>query len=224
MRRKVIPSLSLSLLTVVIVLLSLSSTSLAQQLVGHWKFDEGSGNTAQDSSGKNNNGEIINAKWTDGKSGKALAFVDYVTGYSNPDPKNASYVRVKHNDSLNPAKGFDISAVINIEPSFSPTFAATIVEKGGGYGCSYRLLLTKDFKVRAVAGNEHVILDSATRLTPGKWTTLRVTYDGQSLKIYIDDKEDASTAAQVKGLSSNDDLIMGRRFTGKIDEVKISIR
>ncbi len=43
-------------------------------LVGYWKFDEGSGTTATDSSGNGNTGTIYGATWVDGKSGKALSF------------------------------------------------------------------------------------------------------------------------------------------------------
>lgn len=42
-------------------------------LVGVWKFDEGKGNTAKDSSGNGNDGTLTNKpKWVDGKFGKAL--------------------------------------------------------------------------------------------------------------------------------------------------------
>jgi hypothetical protein len=44
-------------------------------LVGAWAFDEGSGTTVADQSGKSNNGTITNATWvTQGKFGKALSF------------------------------------------------------------------------------------------------------------------------------------------------------
>jgi hypothetical protein len=44
-------------------------------LVGHWKFDEGSGTTATDSSGNNNTGTLVNGPvWTTGKMGGALSF------------------------------------------------------------------------------------------------------------------------------------------------------
>jgi len=46
--------------------------------VGYWKFDEGSGTTAYDSSGNNRNGTLVNmdpvASWVNGKYGKALQF------------------------------------------------------------------------------------------------------------------------------------------------------
>ncbi|MHC5058393.1 MAG: PA14 domain-containing protein [Planctomycetota bacterium] len=43
-------------------------------LVAHWRFDEGSGTTARDSSGKGHNGRIVGAKWAKGKLSGALEF------------------------------------------------------------------------------------------------------------------------------------------------------
>ncbi len=40
----------------------------------HWKFNEGSGSTAYDSSGNNSHGAITGAAWTTGKQDKALYF------------------------------------------------------------------------------------------------------------------------------------------------------
>lgn len=56
-------------------------------IVGLWLFDEGSGNTAKDSSGNKNDGKLEGAKWVDGKFGKALNFngaSDYVNTGNNP--------------------------------------------------------------------------------------------------------------------------------------------
>ncbi|MFX0208519.1 MAG: LamG-like jellyroll fold domain-containing protein [Candidatus Hodarchaeota archaeon] len=56
---------------------SIDSTCLItteEGLVGYWNFDEGSGNTAYDSSENNNNGTIYGANWTTGISGAALEF------------------------------------------------------------------------------------------------------------------------------------------------------
>lgn len=44
-------------------------------LVAYWKFDEGKGNIAKDSSGKGNDGTIEGAKWVEGRIGKALNFI-----------------------------------------------------------------------------------------------------------------------------------------------------
>ncbi|WP_314584853.1 LamG-like jellyroll fold domain-containing protein [Paenibacillus terrigena] len=55
---------------------SINVTVKPAELVAHWKFDEGSGTTAGDSSGNGNTGTLVNnPTWTDsGKIGGALAF------------------------------------------------------------------------------------------------------------------------------------------------------
>lgn len=57
-------------------------------IVGFWKFDEGSGVTAWDSSGNNNTGTLTNGPtWTTGKVGGALQFDATDNGNDNDDPK-----------------------------------------------------------------------------------------------------------------------------------------
>ncbi|MDD5599771.1 MAG: DUF4838 domain-containing protein, partial [Victivallaceae bacterium] len=56
-------------------------------LVAYWKFDEGKGNIAGDSSGKNNNGCIYQGKWIKSPQGAALEFCNcqgYVKIPSSP--------------------------------------------------------------------------------------------------------------------------------------------
>jgi len=71
--------------TILVVLLCLGSIANFQQpnltdlkseegLTAYWKFDEGVGDVAYDSSGNGNHGTIYGASWTDGKFGKALFF------------------------------------------------------------------------------------------------------------------------------------------------------
>ncbi len=43
-------------------------------LLGDWRFDEGGGDVAGDSSGHGNDGEIRGADWVKGKFGTALHF------------------------------------------------------------------------------------------------------------------------------------------------------
>ena len=58
-------------------------------ITGMWLFNEGKGNTAKDSSGNGNDGDIHGAKWVDGKFGKALEF----NGTDN-------WVEVPHSDTV----------------------------------------------------------------------------------------------------------------------------
>jgi hypothetical protein len=49
-------------------------SNLDSQLLGYWKFDEGLGELALDSSGYGHTGTIIGAQWVTGKTGQALSF------------------------------------------------------------------------------------------------------------------------------------------------------
>ena len=91
-----------------VLVLALAGASAAQvvdaSLVGWWKFDEGVGAVAADSSGQGNNGSLHGpVEWTDaGKIGGALKF----TGPYN-------YVLVQSSPELNPTQAITIAAWIN---------------------------------------------------------------------------------------------------------------
>lgn len=69
---------SLALLCIIIIGLMFTSQSFGkielETAVAIWLFDKGSGDIAKDYSGNGNDGVIENAKWVDGKFGKALEF------------------------------------------------------------------------------------------------------------------------------------------------------
>jgi hypothetical protein len=50
------------------------STADRNGLIGEWKFDEGGGTAAIDSSNQKNNGTVVNGAWVNGKHGSALSF------------------------------------------------------------------------------------------------------------------------------------------------------
>jgi prepilin-type N-terminal cleavage/methylation domain-containing protein len=63
----------------------------APPAIAHWKFDEGSGTTAVDSSGSGNNGTLSNGpNWTTGKYGNALN-LDGIDDYGNVSQPNSIY-------------------------------------------------------------------------------------------------------------------------------------
>jgi len=78
-------------------------------LVAYWKFDEGNGTTASDSSGNGNTGTLINGPlWTAGKVGNAL----YFDGIDD-------IVTVANSNSLGLSSAFTLSAWVN--PSSTST-------------------------------------------------------------------------------------------------------
>jgi hypothetical protein len=70
-----------------------AAKTAAQGLVGHWKFDEGRGATARDSSGEPNHGSIVGARWAKGRLGSALDFDGGDDYMSVPGPLSVDFSR-----------------------------------------------------------------------------------------------------------------------------------
>lgn len=196
-----------------------------EHTLAYWKFDEGSGKTAGDSSENGNTGEIENAKWTDGISGTALFF----------DGKSSRVV-VPDSDSLHPETG-DITIEAWIKVASDP--------KGWGPGASGAGAIV--FKQNAYQWNVHGELNGTlwfgiwgARLEStdaylfsehiDEWHHTALTFEGKSqeAKIYVDGKlvkegtvaesVDRSTAPLYIGYKGDDNVY----FHGTIDEVRIS--
>ena len=93
----------------------------AESLIGHWAFEEGSGNVALDASGNGLNGIIVNATYTAGKRGS------YALDFNGSN----TYVQVGNNAKLVPAT-LAISLWFKARGSQVPT--ADILDKGHGSG------------------------------------------------------------------------------------------
>ena len=74
------PKLKLSFVFIVmacrVVAQVVTPATTIQGLVGYWNFDEGTGATANDSSGNANFGTVVDARWATGKIGGALDFTN----------------------------------------------------------------------------------------------------------------------------------------------------
>jgi len=93
-------------------------TELGQGLVGLWHFDEGSGTTTADSSGKGNIGALVNSPvWAGGRFGKALSF-------------NGSFVNVGRGASLNIPGDITLEAWVNPAGVLQKSYAGIIVGRG----------------------------------------------------------------------------------------------
>ncbi len=191
--------------------------------LARWLFDEGSGLRAGDGVDGAVNGSIQRATWSEGRSGGALVFEDYsLIDYLKPDVSKATRVTIPHHDRLNPPGGFTLIATI--QPSRDPAYYGGIVEKGRGYGASYRLLLLRGLRVRATLGDAGDVVTSASALGLGAWHEIRMTYDGSSLVLEIDGKEAGQKSGVKAAMSSKADVVIGERFSGKIDRVELHSR
>ena len=188
---------------------------------GYWKFDEGSGTTAYDSTIYKNNGTLVNGPtWQSPSncvSGSCLSF----DGSSN-------YVEVPHSASLMPSA---VSAEAWIYPRSYAVTWARILEKGGnqvggGYGLEFNPGGNETQRFCIWNGTTPQYIDSTTILDLNKWWYIVGTFDGTTMKLYINGKLEASGSATMT--SNTWDLFIGRAagsasnyFNGFIDQVRI---
>jgi hypothetical protein len=204
-------------------------------LVGHWKFDEGSGTSAADSSGNNNTGTLTNGPmWAVGKVGQALDFLDGANDTVNAGSASAI-------DDIDIAgSGLTASAWIYVK-SFSPQ--GTIVGKGNANnsgnwflfldGPAQTLRFLKDYdgatdlSVRTDFPNTYL----------NAWKHVVMTWDGAAsslgVKFYIDGVEITARYSTTSGAGNkvsdgSNSLTIGSNatgtqypFSGTLDEVRI---
>jgi hypothetical protein len=148
---------------------------------GIWLFDEGSGNTATDSSKNGNHGKIIVPEWTSGKFGKALQFNGDGTVVNIPDSK-----------SLDLEDEVTIVAWVN---AGAPKLAwPNIVSKGADVTPeNYALFIStadKFLHFPMNPGGPRTFVNSPNgSFELGKWQHAAATYDGKSGKIYVNGKK-----------------------------------
>lgn len=192
-------------------------------LVGYWKFDEGSGSIAYDSSGNGNDGTIYTASWTKGKVGSALDFngVDsWVKVLSNPSLSGLSQLTIeawiKEDVITSDVKGIVSKSSGNAHPTYQAEFFLGLYGKDLAFHTSNYNYLAHDIVSNAI--NE-----------AGKWYHVAATWSGDSYILYVDGVPKKSGSCSVNPMyNSGLDVQIGRHgtfswtyFNGVIDELKI---
>ena len=182
-------------------------------LVAAYGFEEGSGTHVADASGRGNSGTISGATWTTGRFGSALQFGG-----------SGAVVTVPHSASL------DLTAGVTLEAWVYPDAS------GGGW----KDVIYKATDLYYLEGSSPVGGVPATGGSFGTgplygpaalpirtWAHLAATYDGTTLRLYVNSVEVASRAqsgpirTSTSSLSLGGDAVYGQYWTGRIDEVRI---
>ena len=195
--------------------------------VGLWKLDEGSGTHVADGSGNGNNGVLSGGvSWVPGASGSALSF-DGSTGE----------VTVADNTVLEPHSTVTVSAWV--KQAGSPGDFRYVVAKGAN-GCiaaSYGLYSGPDggleFYVSQGQGSIYARSpDAGQDVWDGKWHLAVGTYDGRTIRLYLDGVE-VGTGTPWAGsleylLPDSNDFYIGNypgcadhEFLGAVDDVAV---
>lgn len=191
-------------------------------LVAAYNFNEPSGTTVTDVSGKGNHGVIAGAvRTTLGKSGNALSF-DGVD----------DWVTIKDSDFLDLTTGMTLEAWVY--PTSPMNGWRTILFKEQPNGVVYYLDANSESNVPATGvlnGGEQILRGRTSGLPANVWTHLAATYavtaSGATQRLYVNGKVDDETAGAGSIQISNGALriggnsIWGEYFKGYIDEVRI---
>ena len=188
-----------------VVVLSVAG-NVSADLVGYWKFDEGSGNKAYDSSDYGNDGTIDGIpNWVASRLGTALYF-----------DGDRSFVEIPHSESLSVNEQITIAAWTNM--TIGSNRSGFIVTKG----LSYLLQELNGWQIIWSAGGGCYV-DSPPA---GEWHHIAATYDGTISKCYVDgvlrDEGELTRTIQENELPVYiGGEPGGSHFDGLIDEVKI---
>jgi len=186
--------------------------------VGQWKFDDGSGSIAYDSSGNENNGTVYGASWTTGISNGALQF-------DGAD----DYVQVSSSSSL-ALSGNQISILMWIRPAVtlnsSLASRVNILDKGNAYGFQMEAGDARISFFVNIAGDRW-LPTNRNNWKAGVWYHIAGTYDGTTERIYVNGVLENSTPLSGNLSGGSMSLLIGSNvngidnFNGAIDEVNI---
>ncbi len=154
-------------------------------LVGHWRLDEGTGNTVLDSSPTQNHGGtvgVLDADWQMARRGLGILFA----------PARRTFIQIPHHDTTSPRESFSLALWV----------------RAGSWNGTQRLLQKGDadeqYALRVQGGQLRFLLRladgtlvqvSAAAPPTNRFVHLAATYDGQQAALYVDGRQVAATPA-----------------------------
>jgi Concanavalin A-like lectin/glucanases superfamily len=220
-----------------------SNPSYNSGLVGWWKFDEGSGTSAADSSGNTNTGTLTNGPtWTTGKIGGAVTLANASNNYVDvANPANFAFERTQpfslaawiyHTD--NTTEGDIFAKILNTSTWQGYDLMMPSSGTGGCSGSCTANCLQFDLNNNYSGNNACIRVDNSAA-TLNAWHHVAATYDGSStaagMTIYVDGVAQTPTSSQsalTASILDTADLKIGTdvpgngdSFTGTIDDARV---
>jgi glucose/arabinose dehydrogenase len=196
---------------------SFTTTATASGLVAAYNFDQGAGTTLTDVSGHAHPGTLSGATWSaSGRNGGALSF----------DGTN-DFVSVADHSELDLTNAMTLEAWVN--PSALGSTWRTVLFKEQAAHMTYALYANTSTgrpAAQAYVGGQRDARGTAA-LATGAWTHLAGTYDGTTLRLYVNGSQAATFATSGSMTVSTGPLklggnaIWGEWFAGRIDDVRV---
>jgi hypothetical protein len=191
-------------------------------LVAAYGFEEGSGTSVADRSGNGNTGTIAGASWTTaGRFGKALSF----------DGVN-DWVTIAHAAELSLTTGMTLEAWVYPTANGGGAWREVLIKEQTGDQL-YNLYSNNEVNVpafQAYAAAQPATVQRVpgpSELPVNSWTHLAGTYDGTTMRFYVDGVQVGTKAVSGNLLTSTGAVriggnsVWGEFFQGRIDEVRI---
>ncbi|MFX1536458.1 MAG: LamG domain-containing protein [Promethearchaeota archaeon] len=215
----------ISLFTILLIIggfITLARTD--EGLVLYLPMDENTGSFASDQSGNNNHGTIYGAIWTTGKVGSALNF-----------DGNDSYVDCGIDSSFDITSAITIEAWVYVYGANKDQYQELVAKwhKNDGNAFAYLLELRPDGRTVQfqpnIAGVGIRSAVSSTFINFNEWIFIVGTYDGSTIRVYVNGVETGSNSVSGSIAQSDAPLIIGAHnhtlhknvLNGKIDEIRI---
>ena len=203
-----------------------SRPPIEEGLVGFWRFDEGTGAKANDSSGNGNHGSLRGARlaWTEGHLGAALEI---------PDVANHG-VMVPASPSLDGVHAFTIAAWIYRTEDRGAS-ADIVSRRSTGSSEHFAFALTNEGKPRIYL-NSHLMpappaLTGPDPIPMNQWVHLAATYNGTTLHLYANGTDIGNLALSTPiaadktflciGCNQNSDTAVTEPLAGRIDDLRL---
>ena len=203
-----------------------SPTGNEDKLAAYYNFNQATGTTLTDATTNAKNGTLKDFAL----SGTTSNWVEGYTPTAPPAPNNALHFNGNTDyiqcPAMNPAT-FTVEAWVY--PTLLSRDQAIISTLSTSYNTGMELHLASDDKPLVTIRNAGGWLDvkATSAIAPNTWAHLAATYNGSTVKLYVNGVE-AATAAAVSYTPGSRILDIGRRpdgeetrFAGRIDEVRI---
>ncbi len=191
-------------------------------LVGHWLLDESSGTSAADASGNGNHGTLYNmnpaSDWVPGQIDGSLDFDGYNDYVEVPLAANAvtnlSFI-VWFNSDDGASVGNNYVAQRFISQPRTGTYSRIALGINNGKIAAYWY------------DGSYTVSDGSTTLSSGTWYHAALTYDGATIRIFLNGSEDGSFSESSLSAPSSNLFQIGqqisgeRRYDGQLDDVRI---
>jgi hypothetical protein len=195
----------------------LAESSDKPALVAHWTMEDNGGAVLVDSSSSKNNADIIEGpSWVEGKRGLALSLngtIDYCTVPDDP--------------SLNVSSAITIAAWVK-PGKYGTQRVLRKVDETNDLG--YSLFLGIDSTISVRFNNDNFArLNSITKYpgTGDTWMHIAATYDGTTIRLYVNGVEDNTLTRSFNIGTAYNDLTIGAQqdetdlFKGSLDDIRI---